>query len=65
MPDKWIEAHSRLVSALENAKAEGVDEDEARSALDDVYFEHVEDYKPGTPKRPKPLKEYKKGDPYP
>lgn len=53
--DAWGAAHSQLVLALVEAREAGVLEEEALGAVDDVYHEADEHYKPGPPKKPKNL----------
>ena len=48
----WNEAHAVLVAALQAARDAGITEDEALSALDDVYHEDDSSYVPGPPKAP-------------
>jgi hypothetical protein len=52
MPDKWADAHNQLVNALEKAR-DVMSEDEVLSAVDDVYHEDAEAYRPGNPKPPR------------
>lgn len=57
MTDKWGEAHSALVYALENAREAGIDESEVTSAVEDVYHEDASNYTPGSPKPKKKMGE--------
>lgn len=49
----WTQAHSELCRALINFRDAGGLEEEAESAVDDVYHEADEHYESGGPKRQK------------